>query len=100
MDFKILSIETDGDLITHAEFFVSLNDSKNTVEQQGTHQFANPVIKTPLKEVKEQNIIDWIIADTTQDGVNIIQSNLEKQLVQVEKTALPWVFNTFKPFGG
>jgi hypothetical protein len=100
MDFKILSIETDGDLITHAEFFVSLTDSKNTVEQQGTHQFANSVIKTPLKEVKEQNIIDWIIADTTQDGVNIIQSNLEKQLVQVEKTALPWVFNTFKPFGG
>ena len=100
MDFKILSIETDGDLITHAEFFVSLTDGTNTVEQQGTHQFANPVIKTPLKEVKEQNIIDWIIADTTQDGVNIIQSNLEKQLVQKEKTALPWVFNTFKPFRG
>jgi hypothetical protein len=57
-------------------------------------------MKTPLNEVKEQNIIDWIIQETTQDNVNIIQSNLEKQLVQVEKTALPWVFNTFKPFGG
>jgi len=100
MNFKIISIETDGDLITHAEFFVSLTDGTNTVEQQGTHQFANPVMKTPLNEVKEQNIIDWIIQETTQDNVNIIQSNLEKQLVQVEKTALPWVFNTFKPFGG
>jgi len=100
MNFKITSIETDGDLITHAEFFVSLTDGTNTVEKQGTHQFANPVMKTPLNEVKEQNIIDWIIQETTQDNVNIIQSNLEKQLVQVEKTALPWVFNTFKPFGG
>jgi hypothetical protein len=100
MNFKITSIETDGDLITHAEFFVSLTDGTNTVEQQGTHQFTNPVMKTPLNEIKEQNIIDWIIQETTQDNVNIIQSNLEKQLVQVEKTALPWVFNTFKPFGG
>jgi len=100
MDWKILSIEEKDGLITHAEFYVSLNDGTNTIEQRGTHEFKNPVIKTPLKEVKEQNIIDWIIADTTQDGVNIIQSNLEKQLVQKGKTALPWVFNTFKPFGG
>ena len=99
MNFKILSIETDGDLITHAEFFVSLTDGTNIVEQQGTHQFTNPELKTPLAEVKEQNIIDWIIAETTQDGVNIIQSNLEKQLVQKEKATLPWVFSTFKPFG-
>ena len=99
MDWKILDIEQKDGLITHAEFFVSLTDGTNIVEQQGTHEFANPVLKTPLKEVKEQNIIDWIVAESTQDGINIIQSNLEKQLVQKEKTTLPWVFSTFKPFG-
>ena len=99
MNFKITSIQTDEDLITHAEFFVSLTDGTNTVEQQGTHEFANPVLKTPLAEVKEKNIIDWIVAENTQDGLNIIQSNLEKQLVQKEKATLPWVFSTFKPFG-
>ena len=61
MDWKILDIEQKDGLITHAEFFVSLTDGTNTVEQQGTHEFANPVLKTPLKEVKEQNIIDWNI---------------------------------------
>ena len=99
MNFKITSIQTNEELITHAEFFVSLTDGTNTVEQQGTHEFDNPVLKTPLKEVKEQNIIDWIVAESTQDGINIIQSNLEKQLVQKEKATLPWVFSTFKPFG-
>ena len=93
MDWKILSIEQTDGLITHAEYFVSLNG----VEHQGTHAFLGKEIKTPFDEIKEQNIIDWIIQETTQDGINLIQSNLEKQLVQKGKTSLPWVFKTFKP---
>jgi hypothetical protein len=42
-------------------------------------------------------VIDWIIEETSQDGINLIQSNLEKQLVQKEASSLPWVFKTFKP---
>jgi len=97
MDWKITNIEQTNGLITHADFFVSLTDGKNTVETQGTHTFANPSLKTPFDEVKEQNVIDWIIEETSQDGINLIQSNLEKQLVQKEKVDLPWVFKTFKP---
>jgi len=97
MEWKITGIETDGDLITQAHYYVSLSDDKNTVDHQGTHSFYNPQLKTPLSEVKEKNVIDWIIQETSQDGINLIQSNLEKQLVQKEKTDLPWVFKTFKP---
>jgi len=93
MNWKIIGIEQVNGLITEAHYYVSLNG----VETQGTHTFANPSLKTPFEEVKEQNIIDWIIQETTQDGINLIQSNLEKQLVQKEKVDLPWVFKTFKP---
>ena len=94
MEWKILSIEQVDGLITHAEYKVSLNG----VETQGTHAFRSSEIKTPFSELKEQNIIDWIIEENSENGVNLIQSNLEKQLEQKEKTDLPWVFKTFNPF--
>jgi len=54
MEWKITGIETDGDLITQAHYYVSLSDDKNTVDHQGTHSFYNPQLKTPLSEVKEK----------------------------------------------
>lgn len=94
MQWEILSIEQLDGLITHAEYKVSLNG----VETQGTHVFRGKEIKTPFSEVKEENIIAWIIEENSENGINLIQSNLEKQLEQKEQTDLPWVFKTFNPF--
>jgi hypothetical protein len=94
MNWQITGIEQVDGLITEAHYYVSLNG----VDTQGTHVFKGKELKTPFSEVKEQNIIDWIIEENSENGVNLIQSNLEKQLEQREKTDLPWVFKTFNPF--
>lgn len=94
MNWKITGIEQVDGLITEAHYYVSFNG----VETQGTHVFRGKELKTPFSEVKEQNIIDWIVEENSENGVNLIQSNLEKQLEQKEKTDLPWVFKTFNPF--
>lgn len=94
MNWKITGIEQVDGLITEAHYYVSFNG----VETQGTHVFRGKDLKTPFSEVKEQNIIDWIVEENSENGVNLIQSNLEKQLEQKEKTDLPWVFKTFNPF--
>jgi hypothetical protein len=94
MNWKITGIEQVDGLITEAHYYVFLNG----VDTQGTHVFKGKELKTPFSEVKEQNIIDWIIEENSENNVNLIQSNLEKQLEQREKTDLPWVFKTFNPF--
>jgi polynucleotide 5'-kinase involved in rRNA processing len=94
LNWQITGIEQVNGLITEAHYYVSLNG----VDTQGTHVFKGEEIKTPFSEVKEQNIIDWIVEENSENGVNLIQSNLEKQLVQKEKADLPWVFKTFSPF--
>ena len=98
MNYKIISIEQENGLITHAEFYATLTNGTNTVSQQGTHVFRGKELKTPFSELKEQNIIDWIVEENSENGINLIQSNLEKQLEQKEQTDLPWVFKTFNPF--
>jgi len=94
MQWKISGIEQVDGLITEAHYYVSYKG----VDTQGTHVFRGKDVKTPFAEVKEQNIIDWIVEENSENGINLIQSNLEKQLEQKEKTDLPWVFKTFNPF--
>ena len=91
---KILSIKQIDGLITEAEYY----DSHNGIETQGTHVFRGKELKTPFSELKEENIIAWIIEENSENGINLIQSNLEKQLEQKQTTDLPWVFKTFNPF--
>ena len=94
MEWKITGIEQIDGLITEAHYYVSYKN----VETQGTHVFRGKELKTPFSELKEENIIAWIIEENSENGINLIQSNLEKQLEQKQTTDLPWVFKTFNPF--
>ena len=94
MQWKITGIEQLDGLITEAHYYVSYNG----VDTQGTHVFRGKELKTPFSELKEENIIAWIIEENSENCINLIQSNLEKQLEQKQATDLPWVFKTFNPF--
>jgi len=44
-------------------------------------------------------VVNWLIDETTQDGVNAIKSRLQEQLDNVRNpvsTSLPWAVPTFK----
>ena len=73
-------------------------DEQNTVETEGEHTFLEGTIIKPVSEIKEDDLTRWIEQDTTQDEVNIIKLNLEKQLEALKtskKIEFPWENNTF-----
>jgi hypothetical protein len=102
MDFKwqILDLSAENDLITHAKYHLSLSDGKNTVETEGHWYFKDPVMSTPLAEVTEEMVAQWIENDSMKDGANVIKSRLEEQLALLEKSnsiVPPWKPQVFTP---
>lgn len=97
--WKILDISADGELITHAKYYVSATDEENTVETEGNWWFSDKILKKPFKDVTEQDIVSWIEQETTQNDVNIIKSRLEEQLnsLNTKKAILPWMPQVFTP---
>jgi len=95
--WKILSISKECKSIHYS---LIATDGVNTVESQGNHVFSDGVVNLPFEQIKEENILEWLEKDTTQDDVNAIKSNLEKQLNELEsdKTVeFPWLVGTFTP---
>lgn len=88
--WKILELFAD---CKGVKYFVSANDGKNTVEQEGYCDYKEGVVNLPFEEIKESNLIDWIPKDA-------IKSNLEAQLKAMDsdaKVEFPWLANTFTP---
>lgn len=90
---KILDIYGTGDLITSVRYHCTQSDDYNTVETEGNWFFANPTLNVPLADVTEEMIIEWLLDETTQNGVNAIKSRLEEQLASLSQTRAvypPW----------
>jgi hypothetical protein len=97
MDFTwtILSIFEECKSI---QYLITGTNGINTIESQGNHIFSNGVVNKPFNEIKEQDIIQWLEKDTTQDDVNPIKLALENQLKSLETTQkvdFPWLAGTF-----
>ena len=92
-------LEIFGDqTITKVRYLLKAQDEQNTVETEGEHTFLEGTIIKPVSEIKEDDLTRWIEQDTTQDEVNIIKLNLEKQLEALKtskKIEFPWENNTF-----
>lgn len=104
LELKMISytwsiLEVYGDQkISKVRYLLKAQDEQNTVETEGYHQFSEGVVYKPFAETKEENLIAWLEKDTTQDDVNLIKLNLEKQLESLKnskKMAFPWEANTF-----
>jgi len=84
--------------IAKVRYLLKAQDETNIVETEGEHTFLEGTIIKPVSEIKEDDLTRWIEQDTTQDDVNIIKLNLEKQLEALKtskKIEFPWENNTF-----
>jgi len=89
--WKILSI---SEKCKSVHYLLSATDGTNTVESQGNHVFSDGVVNLSFEQIKEENILEWLEKDTTQDDVNAIKLNLQKQLNELEnknKIEFPWI---------
>jgi hypothetical protein len=92
-------LETFGnENITKVRYLLKAQNESNIVETEGYHTYLEGSVCKPLSEIKEEDLTRWIEQDTTQDEVNIIKLNLEKQLEALKtskKIEFPWENNTF-----
>jgi hypothetical protein len=93
MDWQILSVKAKDGFITSAEYSVTATDGKHTIETRGNWEINKP---TPIEQVKERYVVEWIKADIQEQ----IEKNLQKQLQTLqaeapEEVPLPWKFETF-----
>ena len=98
--WKILEISANKEIITHAKYNVSASDEDNLVETEGNWWFQNPVLNTPFADVTEDMVASWIKKETIKDGINLIESRLEEQLIALksnEFTVAPWLPQVFVP---
>ena len=98
--WKILEVFANSEQLVSVTYLLSGTDGTNTVESKGKHTYSEGTVNLPFEQIKETNLIDWLEKDTTQDDVNAIKLNLEKQLKELEndKTVeFPWLIGTFTP---
>jgi hypothetical protein len=98
--WKILGIQTDGDLITEARYFVVLKDGDFLVETEGNWRFQEPKLIVPLSEVTEEMVAQWVEQETFSDGKQLIKNRLAEQLqtLKNQKTVVaPWLPQVFTP---
>lgn len=99
MTWKILEVIKNGELISQAKYHVKLVIEDFMVETEGHWYFSDKEVKTDFAEVKEADVINWIKSESSQNGINIIESRLEEQLASLQneqKVNLPWLPKTFK----
>jgi hypothetical protein len=78
-------------------------DGEHTVESEGNLTLLPETANKTLASIVESDLIQWLDKDTTQDGVNLIKSNLEDQIMKlkivdtlaVQKVDFPWLAGTF-----
>ena len=101
-NWKILDIVAEDEVIISAKYHVTASDDEANfkVETEGNWYFNNKFNKDYL-EITEQDVIDLILKETIKDGLNIIESRLDEQLVYLAdnqvKSVAPWLPQTFTP---
>ena len=97
--WKIHDIDAADGLITEVKYSVVATELDTSVETEGYWKFGDPVLRKPFEEVTEEDVIAWVRADSMQNGVNIIESRLEEQVIALEKQKVipPWLPQVFTP---
>jgi VCBS repeat-containing protein len=100
-NWEILDVDSKDGVITSAQYQVTATDGELSVKTQGHWAFKQIDVKIDFDKVTRNDIIGWVKNDSFQDGVNVITSNLEKQLETLKSQAekkMPWDNAVFKPF--
>jgi len=96
--WKILELFANNNQLIAVRYVLCGSDGINTIESEGRHEFSFNVANKPLDMIVEQDIIQWLEKDTTQDDVNPIKLAIENQLKSLETTQkvdFPWLAGTF-----
>ena len=93
MNWQILEIHVDGELITHVRYKVDFEG----VESEGYCYFEEPKLKTPLADVTEEQIASWVRDATMNNGVNAIELRIKEQLAasKTRSVPAPWMPQVF-----
>jgi hypothetical protein len=98
IEWKVIELRADEEVIKSAKYFVRATHEGNKVETEGYCYF-NGNSGIPLAEVTEEKVIEWIQEITSESGVCIVSERLKEQLDYLEKQStveLPWKTKTFK----
>lgn len=96
--WSILEIYKNLGKVEKVRYLLKAQDEQNAVETEGYHSFFNETVYKSYEETKEEDLIRWLDKDTTQDEINLIKLNLEKQLEALKtskKVVFPWEIDTF-----
>jgi hypothetical protein len=98
--WKITRLSSEGNALKDCHYVVWVNDGTNRVETQGNWTFSDRTVTKPFSEITEEDVVDLIKKETTQNDVCIIESRLMDQLQSVENSNdkhLPWLPAVFTP---
>jgi len=96
--WTILELFAKDSQLIAVRYLLSGNDGINVVDSEGNHEFYTGTANKPLDIIVEQDIIQWIEKDITQNDVNPIKLAIENQLKSLETTQkvdFPWLAGTF-----
>lgn len=94
MSWKVTEVSCNGDLITAAKYYASMDKEGYFADSEGYWHFIEPQLRTPFAEVTEEMVINWI--KTESDGA--IEKRLSDQIETLKaqrKVAAPWEPQTF-----
>lgn len=83
MNWKILEIHADGDLITHVRYHAE----KSGIDTEGYCYFTEPKLSIPYQSVTHDMVIDWVKSEIGEQ----VEARLDAQLgVKSTQKLAPW----------
>jgi hypothetical protein len=96
-NWKISETVVQDGFLKSLKYYCKAVDGDLSVETEGYWSMKNTY--TVTRDSYETEVVNWLIDETTQDGVNTIKSRLQEQLDNLRNpvsTSLPWAVPTFK----
>jgi hypothetical protein len=96
-NWKISETVVQDGFLKSLKYYCKAIDGDLSVETEGYWSMKNTY--TVTRDSYETEVVNWLIDETTQDGVNTIKSRLQEQLDNLRNpisTSLPWAVPTFK----
>jgi hypothetical protein len=83
MNWKILEVHADGELITHVRYYAE----KNSVDTEGYCYLTEPKLVIPYADVTEEMVIEWVKKEVGEQ----VEARLDAQLsVKSSQKLAPW----------
>jgi hypothetical protein len=83
MNWKILEIYADGELITHVRYYAE----KNSVDTEGYCYLTEPKLVVAYADVTEEMVTEWVKAEIGEQ----VEARLDAQLgVKSSQKLAPW----------